>query len=86
LRYLIKQPFEQLSLQLGNGTRVERLNWPADLSDRGRRQSYGLMVNYLYDLERNHEAYAESRTIIATSAIRKLARPSRALAAVEAAS
>jgi malonyl-CoA decarboxylase len=47
------------------------------------------MVNYLYDLgdiERNHEAYAESRTIIATSAIRKLARPSRALAAVEAAS
>ena len=74
---------------LGNGARLERLNWPADLSDRGRRQSYGLMVNYLYDLgdiERNHEAYAESRTIIATSAIRKLARPSRALAAVEAAS
>jgi malonyl-CoA decarboxylase len=74
---------------LGNGARLERLNWPADLSDSGRRQSYGLMVNYLYnlgDIEKNHEAYAESRTIIATSAIRKLARPSRALAAVEAAS
>jgi malonyl-CoA decarboxylase len=71
---------------LGNGARLERLNWPADLSDRGRRQSCGLMVNYLYDLgdiEKNHEAYAESRTIIATSAIRKLARPSRALTAVE---
>jgi malonyl-CoA decarboxylase len=74
---------------LGNGARLERLNWPADLSDRGRRQSCGLMVNYLYDLgdiEKNHEAYADSRAIITTSAIRKLARPSRALAAVEAAS
>jgi malonyl-CoA decarboxylase len=74
---------------LGNGARLERLNWPADLSDRGRRQSCGLMVNYLYDLgdiEKNHEAYAESRTIIATNAIRKLARPSRALTAVEPAS
>src|SRR6266566_6999728 len=62
---------------LGNGASLERINWPADLSDRGRRQSCGLMVNYLYDLgdiEKNHEAYAESRTIIATSAIRKLAR------------
>jgi malonyl-CoA decarboxylase len=74
---------------LGNGARLERLNWPADLSERGRRQSCGLMVNYLYDLgdiEKNHEAYAESRAIIATSAIRKLARPSRALTTVEAAS
>src|SRR6202030_1489756 len=34
---------------LGNGARLERLDWPADLSDRGRRQSFGLMVNYLYD-------------------------------------
>jgi malonyl-CoA decarboxylase len=69
---------------LGNGARLERLNWPADLSDRGRRQAFGLMVNYLYDLgdiEKNHEAYAENRTIIAASAIKKLARPSRALAA-----
>ena len=73
---------------LGNGARLERLNWPADLSERGRRQSCGLMVNYLYglgDIEKNHEAYAENRTVIATSAIRKLARPSRALTTVEAA-
>ena len=71
---------------LGNGARLERLNWPADLSDRGLRQSGGLMVNYRYDLgdiEKNHEAYAENRAIIATSAIKKLARPSRALAAAE---
>ncbi len=73
---------------LGNGARLERLNWPADLSDRARRQSFGLMVNYLYDLgdiEKNHEAYAGSRTVIAASAIRKLSRPSRALTAVETA-
>jgi malonyl-CoA decarboxylase len=73
---------------LGNGARLERLNWPGDLSDRGRRQSFGLMVNYLYDLgdiEKNHEAYAESRTIIAANAIRKLARPSRALTTAETA-
>jgi malonyl-CoA decarboxylase len=67
---------------LGNGARLERLNWPADLSERGRKQSFGVMVNYLYDLgdiERNHEAYAENRAITAASSIRKLARPSRAL-------
>jgi malonyl-CoA decarboxylase len=74
---------------LGNGARLERLNWPGDLSDRGRKQAFGLMVNYLYDLgdiEKNHEAYAQSRTIIAANAIRKLARPSRAVTTVETAS
>ncbi|WP_295524792.1 malonyl-CoA decarboxylase family protein, partial [uncultured Pseudacidovorax sp.] len=37
---------------LGNGARVERLNWAADLSPNGVKQSWGLMVNYLYDLKR----------------------------------
>ena len=37
---------------LGNGARVERLNWAADLSTKGLKQSMGLMVNYLYDLKR----------------------------------
>ena len=37
---------------LGNGARVERLNWLADPSSKGLKQSYGLMVNYLYDLKR----------------------------------
>ncbi|MGV3654126.1 MAG: malonyl-CoA decarboxylase [Noviherbaspirillum sp.] len=36
---------------LGNGARVERINWAADLSPRGMRQSFGLMVNYVYDLK-----------------------------------
>lgn len=37
---------------LGNGARVERLNWGGDPSVKGIKQSYGLMVNYLYDLKR----------------------------------
>ena len=37
---------------LGNGARVERLNWAADPSPKGVKQSFGLMVNYLYDLKR----------------------------------
>jgi malonyl-CoA decarboxylase len=67
---------------LGNGARLERINWPADLSERGLQQSYGVMVNYLYDLgdiEKNHEAYAESRTVTAANAVRRLARPTRDL-------
>jgi malonyl-CoA decarboxylase len=38
------------------------------------------MVNYLYDIddiEKNHEAYAENRTIVAAGGIRKRARTPR---------
>jgi malonyl-CoA decarboxylase len=62
---------------LGNGARLERLNWPGDTSERALKQSHGLMVNYLYDLadiEKNHEAYAQQRTIVAASAITRLVR------------
>ncbi len=62
---------------LGNGARLERLNFIADTSERALRQSYGLMVNYLYDLEeieKNHEAYAQHRTVVAASAVTKLVR------------
>ena len=37
---------------LGNGARIERLDWAGDPSPKGLRQSYGLMVNYVYDLRR----------------------------------
>ena len=62
---------------LGNGARLERLNWLADVSERGLAQSHGLMVNYLYDLadiEKNHEAYAQQRTVVASSAVTKLVK------------
>jgi len=62
---------------LGNGARLERLNWLGDLSERALEQSHSLMVNYLYeldDIEKNHEAYARSRTIVAAGAITRLVR------------
>jgi malonyl-CoA decarboxylase len=63
---------------LGNGARLERVNWLADTSDKAIAQADGLMVNYLYDLddiEANHEAYAESRTVVASGAVQRLLRP-----------
>lgn len=35
---------------LGNGARLERLNWAADTSDKGVEQSCGWMANYRYEL------------------------------------
>jgi malonyl-CoA decarboxylase len=62
---------------LGNGARLERLDWLADTSERALAQSHGLMVNYLYDLdyiEQNHEAYAQQRAVVAASAVTRLVR------------
>jgi malonyl-CoA decarboxylase len=56
---------------LGNGARVERLNWAGDPSPKGLKQSYGLMVNYLYDLKRldRHRAMLARGKIPVASAI-----------------
>jgi malonyl-CoA decarboxylase len=62
---------------LGNGARLEQINWLADTSAKALSQSHGLMVNYLYDLrniEKNHEAYAENRTIVTSNTVKRLAR------------
>jgi malonyl-CoA decarboxylase len=70
---------------LGNGARLERINWLADTSERAMAQGHGLMVNYQYDLddiEKNHEAYAESRTVVASSAVQKWLRPALELVPV----
>ena len=70
---------------LGNGARLEQLDFLGDLSEKGLAQSHGLMVNYQYDLddiEKNHEAFAENRTVVAASGIRKLARVPRELVKV----
>lgn len=61
---------------LGNGASLERINWNGDASENGRKQSYGLMVNYLYDIskvEKNHEAFVNDGEIATTAAIQKLA-------------
>jgi malonyl-CoA decarboxylase len=62
---------------LSNGARIERLNWRGDTSEKGLKESCGLMVNYLYDptrIEENHEDYVGEGKRPAASAIRKLAR------------
>ncbi|MGY2050722.1 malonyl-CoA decarboxylase [Methylobacterium sp. JK268] len=76
---------------LGNGARLERLNFLGDVSKKGLAQSHGLMVNYLYDLaaiEKNHETYANLGTVTASIAVNRELRqnlPSaRAVALAEA--
>jgi malonyl-CoA decarboxylase len=62
---------------LGNGARLERLNFLGDGSRKGLEQSHGLMVNYLYDLddiERNHEAFAETGDVVASAQVRRILR------------
>jgi malonyl-CoA decarboxylase len=60
---------------LGNGAQLERLNFLGDRSEKGLQQSYGLMVNYLYALDKietNHEAYAEKGQVASSPAVRKM--------------
>jgi malonyl-CoA decarboxylase len=60
---------------LGNGARLERINWLGDTSEKGIRQGLSLMVNYRYDLrdiERNHEAYINQGSVIASKSVRSL--------------
>ena len=63
---------------LGNGAKLQRINWLGDASDKGLRQAHGLMVNYTYDvkdIERNHEAYANEGQISAARAVRACLKP-----------
>jgi malonyl-CoA decarboxylase len=59
---------------LGNGARLERLNFLGDVSAKGLKQAHGLMVNYLYaldEIEKNHEAFAEKGVVAAAPMVRK---------------
>ena len=59
---------------LGNGARLERINWLGDTSERAMQQAHGFMVNYQYDLddiEKNHEAFAENRTVVASGTVQR---------------
>jgi len=60
---------------IGNGARLEKIDWLGDLSPKGLRESAGIMVNYLYrldDIEKNHEAYANQGEIAASGVVKKL--------------
>lgn len=65
---------------LGNGARLERINWLADVSNRGLAQGLGLMVNYLYDpedIEKNHEDFVNKGAVATASGVRRSLRARR---------
>lgn len=71
------QPLEPLDavakFHLFNGARLEQLNWLADISAKGLRQSAGIMVNYRYylpEMAQNHEDFSHDGKIVASSAVR----------------
>jgi malonyl-CoA decarboxylase len=62
---------------LGNGARLEQIDWLGDVSARGLGEAAGFMVNYLYDLkhiEENHELFVNKRQVVASSRVMRLAR------------
>ena len=80
-RYLLtakqgNEPIDRVArFHLNNGARVERLNWLADRSPNGLKQSFGVMVNYRYrpeEIEANHEAYRGEGRIAAAPAVKSL--------------
>lgn len=81
-RYLAEAKSEQnlpldpvARFHLGNGAQIHRVHARADLSEKGLSQSHGVMVNYLYDLERssaNHENFAATQEIAMSAEMRSL--------------
>jgi len=60
---------------IGNGASLERVNLNADLSEKGLSQSYGIMANYLYDLdvvEENHEAFFKNKIVQTSNKIKSM--------------
>nr|WP_319385654.1 malonyl-CoA decarboxylase family protein [uncultured Roseibium sp.] len=72
------RPFDPVArFHLGNGAIVHAVHAEADTSEKGHAQSGGAMVNYLYDLSKvaqNHEKFATTQEVMATDAVRSLAR------------
>ncbi len=73
-----KQPLDPVArFHLGNGARIERLNWRADNSVKGMRESLGLMVNYQYliaELDDNLVRLAQGEPRLGRQVARLLAR------------
>jgi len=81
-RYLVEakrpdgKPLDPVArFHLGNGAMVHNLHARADVSDKGLQQSAGVMVNYIYDLDRvvpNHERYAATHDVAVSAEVRAL--------------
>jgi malonyl-CoA decarboxylase len=80
--YLVHEKLDELPIDpvsrfhLGNGASLHRMNWLADISGRGMTQSAGIMVNYLYELDRieeNHDRYVKEGTVAVSKEVQQLA-------------
>ena len=73
-----REPLDPVArFHLKNGARLDRINWLADTSATGMKQSAGLMANYVYDvrdLERNHELYARSGKVVCSRRVQAQAK------------
>ena len=59
---------------LGNGAIVDNIVINANISEQGFQRSFGVMVNYLYELkniEKNHENYINNNQVIISDKIKK---------------
>jgi len=59
---------------LGNGAIVDDIIINANVSEQGFKRSYGVMVNYLYELkniEKNHEDYMNNNKVVVSDKIKK---------------
>lgn len=66
-----------MNFHLTNGASIERINWLADISEQGMKRSYGLMVNYYYNLSKiddNHEQYVTTTHIAASKEVKNLVK------------
>lgn len=79
--YLLKikkynKPLDPVArFHFGNGAQLYRINWMGNSSAHGIQESFGLMVNYLYDLkqiEPNHEAYVQKGELAVSKPVRGL--------------
>lgn len=72
------RPDPVAKFHLGNGARLERINWMANANAAGLKESYGIMVNYLYDpatIEANHEAFVRDHEVVHAPAVAALIAP-----------
>lgn len=70
-------PYDPVArFHLGNGAVVHAIHADADTSEKGRSQSGGTMVNYLYELAKvaqNHEQFATTKVVVASNDVKTLA-------------
>ncbi len=71
-------PYDPVArFHLGNGAILHAVHADADISPKGRKQSGGAMVNYLYDLkkiEENHDAFVTRQEVATSDAVDALAK------------